>query len=178
MTKEYILLYLNSTQHIKDIHIIWCWRMIEKQILMSPLRTLKSEPLILKHAKVSESLVLRILKCWAWRRKVLSLFILSQLTLEHLKFTFKVTREKWYISGKVAQSCLTLCDPMGCSLPGSSAHGIFQTRVLEWVAISFSRGSSQPRDWTWVSCTASDALPSEPPGKPPFKNAWLEEEKC
>ena len=52
---------------------------------------------------------------------------------------------------EVAQSCLTLCDPMDCSLPGSSIHGIFQARVLEWVAISFSRGSSQPRDRTWVS---------------------------
>ena len=45
----------------------------------------------------------------------------------------------------VAQSCPTLCDPMDCSLPGSSVHGILQERVLEWVAISFSRGSSQPR---------------------------------
>ena len=41
-----------------------------------------------------------------------------------------------------AQSCLTLCDPMACSPPGSSVHGILQTRILEWVAISFSRGSS------------------------------------
>ena len=40
---------------------------------------------------------------------------------------------------------------MDCSLPGPSVHGIFQARILEWVAISFSRGSSQPRDWTWVS---------------------------
>ena len=46
----------------------------------------------------------------------------------------------------VPQSCLTLCDPMDCSLPTSSVHGIFQARVLEWGAISFSRGSSQPRD--------------------------------
>ena len=43
---------------------------------------------------------------------------------------------------EVAQSCLTLCDPMDCSLPGFSAHGIFQARVLDWVAISFSRGSA------------------------------------
>ena len=42
-------------------------------------------------------------------------------------------------------------DPMDCSLPGSSVHGIFQARILEWVSISFSRGSSQPRDWTQVS---------------------------
>ena len=52
---------------------------------------------------------------------------------------------------EVAQSCLTLCDPMDCSLPGSSVHGIFQARVLEWAAISFSRWSSQLRDWTLVS---------------------------
>ena len=51
----------------------------------------------------------------------------------------------------VTQSCPTLCDPMDCSLPGSSVHGIFQARILEWVAISFSRGSSQPRDRSRVS---------------------------
>ena len=45
----------------------------------------------------------------------------------------------------VMQSCPALCDPMDCSLPGSSVHGIFQARILEWVAISFSRGSSRPR---------------------------------
>ena len=51
---------------------------------------------------------------------------------------------------EVAQWCLTLCKPINCSLPASSIHGIFQVRILEWVAISFSRSSSQPRDWTWV----------------------------
>ena len=55
----------------------------------------------------------------------------------------------------VAQSCPTLCDPVDS--PGSSIHRIFQARVLEWVAIFFSRGSSWPRDWTWVSCTAPGA---------------------
>ena len=53
---------------------------------------------------------------------------------------------------EVAQSCLTLCNPIDCSLPGSSVHRIFQARILEWVAISFSRGSSLPRDRTLVSC--------------------------
>ena len=52
---------------------------------------------------------------------------------------------------EVAQSCLTLCNPMDCSLPGSSVHGIFQAIVLEWIAVSFSKGSSQPRDRTRVS---------------------------
>ena len=55
---------------------------------------------------------------------------------------------KW---SEVSQLCPTLCDPMDCSLPGSSVHGIFQARVLEWVAISFSRGSSWLRDQTQVS---------------------------
>ena len=55
---------------------------------------------------------------------------------------------KW---SEVAQSCPTLCDPMNCSLPGSSLHGILQARVLEWIAISFSRGSSRPRDRARVS---------------------------
>ena len=50
----------------------------------------------------------------------------------------------------IAQLCPTLCDPKDCSLPGSSDHGTFQARILEWVAILFSRGSFQPRDRTWV----------------------------
>ena len=51
---------------------------------------------------------------------------------------------------EVAQLCPTLCNAMDCSLPSFSVHGIFQARVLEWVAISFSRGSSRPRDSTQV----------------------------
>ena len=52
------------------------------------------------------------------------------------------------------QSRCILCNPVDCSLPGSSVHGILQARILEWVAIPFSRGLSQPRDWTRVSCIA------------------------
>ena len=59
---------------------------------------------------------------------------------------------KW---SEVAPSCPTLFDPVDCSPPGSSARGILQARILEWVAISFSRGSSQPRHQTQVSCIAS-----------------------
>ena len=54
----------------------------------------------------------------------------------------------------VAQSCLTLCDPTDSNPPGSSVYGILQARILEWIATPFSRGSSQPREWTWVSCVA------------------------
>ena len=69
---------------------------------------------------------------------------------------------------KVAQSCLTICDPMDYTV-----HGILQARILEWVAIPFSRGSSQPRDQTQVSRIAGGFFTSwvlkeapEPPGKP------------
>ena len=65
------------------------------------------------------------------------------------------------VRSEVAQSCPTLCDPMDCNLSGSSVHRIFQARVLEWIAISFSRGSSRPRSLA----LQADALLSEPPGK-------------
>ena len=55
------------------------------------------------------------------------------------------------VKSEVAQSCPTLCNPLDCGLSGSSVHGIFQARVLEWTAISFSKGSSQPRARTLVS---------------------------
>ena len=59
-----------------------------------------------------------------------------------------------WVYAKSLQSCLTLCNPMNCSLPGSSVHRILQARILEWVAIPFSSGSSWPRDWTQASCIA------------------------
>ena len=66
----------------------------------------------------------------------------------------------------VAQLYPTLCNPMAYSPPGSSVRGILQARTLEWVAIPFSRGSSQPRAWTWVSCIAGRFLTTESWGKP------------
>ena len=71
----------------------------------------------------------------------------------------------FWVHSEVVQSCPTLCDPVDCSPPGSSIHGILQARILEWVASFFSRGSSWPRDQTQVSCIAGDALTSEPPAK-------------
>ena len=56
-----------------------------------------------------------------------------------------------YCCCSVTKSCLTVCDPMDCSPPGSSVHGILQARILEWVAMPSSRRSSQPRDLTQVS---------------------------
>ena len=69
---------------------------------------------------------------------------------------------------QLLQSCPTLCNLMDCGPPGSSAHGILQGRILEWVAISSSRGSSQPRDQTCVSCgfcTSGQPFITEPPGE-------------
>ena len=58
----------------------------------------------------------------------------------------------------VAQSCPALCDPMDYSPPGSSVHGISRARILEWVAISLSRGSSRPRDQNCISCLAGGSF--------------------
>ena len=72
-----------------------------------------------------------------------------------------------YMYMLVTHLCPTLCDPMDCGPPGSSVHGVLQARILEWVAISLFRGSSQPRDRTRVSYIAGRFFITEPPGKPP-----------
>ena len=72
----------------------------------------------------------------------------------------------------VTKLCLTLCDPMDCNLLGSSVHRISQARILQWVAIFFSRGSSPLRDWTRDSCVLhwqADSLPMSHLGSPSFK---------
>ena len=82
---------------------------------------------------------------------VILILISFSILLISVCFLFISSRpyvKKW---SEVAQSCPTLCNPMDCSLQGCSVHGIFQARVLEWVVISFSRGSSWPRDRTQVS---------------------------
>ena len=69
----------------------------------------------------------------------------------------------WDRKVKVAQSCLTLCNSMDSSPPGYPAHGILQARILKWVAIPFSKGFSQPRDQTQVSCIAGRHFYPPPP---------------
>ena len=72
-----------------------------------------------------------------------------------------------YVQAQWLQSCLTLCNPMNHSPPGSSVHGILLARILEWVAMPSSRGSSPHRVQTCVSCIAGRFFTSEPPGEPP-----------
>ena len=84
----------------------------------------------------------------SWTRVVtLKRVTASCLSQQVTKFFLSLLQSE----SEVAQSCLTLCDPVDCSPPGSTVHGILQARILEWVAISFSRGSSRPRDRTQVS---------------------------
>ena len=72
----------------------------------------------------------------------------------------------------VARSCPTLCDPLDYGLPGSSVHRILQARILEWVAISFSRWSSRPSDQTHIFCTGRQILYHWIPGKPFLVYTW------
>ena len=80
------------------------------------------------------------------------------------------------LRAKSLQLCLTLCDPMYCNPPGSSVLGILQARILEWVAMPSSKGSSWPRDWTYISYillhSQESSLPLAPPGKPSGKNTF------
>ena len=71
----------------------------------------------------------------------------------------------WGTEVLVAQSWPAFCDSVDCSPPGSSVHGILQSRMLGWIAISSSRGSSQPMDQTQVPCMAGRFFTTEPPGK-------------
>ena len=73
----------------------------------------------------------------------------------------------------LTQSCMILCNPMDCSPPGSSVHGILQARILEWVAISFSRGYFWPKDRTYISCTGRRILYHWTIWEAPIKNSGI-----
>ena len=82
-------------------------------------------------------------------------------------------REDNYAKMLITQSCSILCDSMDCSPPGSAVHGILQARILEWIAMPFSREptpGNQPRE---PSALQADSLPSEPPGKPKYTKTLL-----
>ena len=100
-------------------------------------------------------------------------------TSERIVFSFlklwKLRRERMinyrcmHVRAQLLQSCSTLCNPVDCSQPGPSVQGVLQARILEWVAMSSSRGSSRPKDRTCmpcVSCIAGGFLPLSPWGNP------------
>ena len=107
----------------------------------------------------------RPLNCWICR----NIPSVSQCTLQCIKVKAKVS---------VSQSCPTLCDPIDYSLPGSSVHGIFQARILEWVAMPFSSESSQPREGTQASCTAGRFFPVWATRVPTPGYGWLQLPTC
>ena len=96
-----------------------------------------------------------------WKVKKLRTPHLTSLVQAYVSLNFEIHKLKkskktcsFVFVCLVAQSCLVACDAMDYHPPGSSVHGIFQTRILEWVAVSSSRGSSQPRGGTHVSCVS------------------------
>ena len=98
-----------------------------------------------------------LLSCWS-SREMMSQCLWQPLA--HLCLKWKESESE------VAQLCPTVCDPVDCSPPGSSVHGILQARILEWVAISFPRVSSQPSNKTGSLALQADSLPTELQGKP------------
>ena len=102
---------------------------------------------MLWYNSIREQFYIRFWKLISRKKKNYLIIMFSEI-LKILR-VFYISEVRW---GKVAQSCPTLCDPVDCNLLGFSIHGILQSRILEWIAISFSRGSSRPRDWTRVSC--------------------------
>ena len=114
-----------------------------------------------QQGKYKLSFIFSILKYHCYCSFCLALFFFSVCLSGHcinsiLYFLFDVLFFHWIhankcVCAKSLQSCLTLCDPIDCSLPGSSVYGILQARILELVAISFSRGPSPPRDRTSIS---------------------------
>ena len=94
------------------------------------------------------------------------MFILQIHLLDTHTHTDVKTHNIDVVCVSVAQSCLTLCNPMHCGCPGFSVHGILQARILEWVAIPVSRGSSQPAIEPRTPALQAESLPSESPGQP------------
>ena len=119
-------------------------------------------PLFLSKDEKIPLLLLSLLKYRHFHKIKTEWILLSQKACLYSVITWKwlapevgtnwlLFRRWWWFSCSVMSYS---CDPMDCSLPGSSVHGISQARILEWVAISLSRGSPQPRNQTWVSCIA------------------------
>ena len=112
--------------------------------LLPPLTLTLSTP----HLKATQ--ILFLCHCF-WASHIPQMFTTQKLSSLYMVQLLNITRNIFKQQTVKSLSCVQLCNPMGSSLPGSSIHGIFQSRVLEWIAISFSRRSSQHRDPTQVS---------------------------
>ena len=128
----------------------WQWEVWNpEQIVVSPSLTIRKSKF---HQHISQSLHALIMM-FRSKLKYFSIIhqifqkIMWQYPLQHINIKVKYNLKTVWVLG--TQSCLTLWDPMDWSLPGSSVHGILQARILAWVAIPFSRGSSWPKDRTW-----------------------------
>ena len=93
-------------------------------------------------------------------------WLLKAMMFFHYAWPLKVWRRNLPLRAHSLQLCPTLCDPMDHNPPGSSVHGILQARILEWVALPSSRGSSPPWHLTCISCIARGFFTAETPGKP------------
>ena len=117
----------------------------------------ETEGTVLQRTVIKRIRVVYLRRLWIWPLELHfdSILFIRMYHTSHIQMN-KVS--SFFFTVLVAQSCLILCDPMDHSPPGSSVHGIFQARILEWIAIPFSRRSSQPRDWTQVSCSVRQIL--------------------
>ena len=97
---------------------------------------------------------------------LLSNVYFSCFELNFLERHHDVIKQKITMNSEKLCSVPTLCDPVDCSPPGSSVHGILQARIVEWVAIPFSRGSSRPTIEPVSPALQVNSLPFEPPGEP------------
>ena len=148
--------------------ILWAWFETDKTISIEAFPHSKSSAiqmgLFSKLAPIKKAFTYLIMQCWDSFKSVFNdKFWILEVTLMKIPFIFSSQRDSKNqkpnrdlmlaaaICCLVAQLCPTLCDPMDCSPPGSSIHGIFQARILEWIAMPFSRGSSQPRVRTLTS---------------------------
>ena len=117
--------------------------------------------------------------CWLFRLWVMKSHVALTISIregskchwfsqkDDTKDSLQKSREKLAcVCAQLLQLCPVLSDPVDCSPPGSSVQGILQERIPEWVAMPSSRGSSQPRNQTHISCIVGRFFTSEPPGKP------------
>ena len=125
----------------------------------------------LHHSSFRQLLHITLCVCGGGCISVKSLCLSLYKNTLHLEHT-QISQDSEKVELLVTQLCPTLCNPIDCSPPGSSVHMIFLGRILEWVAISFSRGSSQSRNQTrasCISCIADGFFTTEPPGKPSLR---------